>query len=163
MSLFNRLPEQLKQQDFLSFYHHETNGRSKIRLLALHHLQQGRKLQDVADLVAFPRQTIWEWVRWYQEEGIERLCSRPKNRGRKRKLSKRQESLLPDIVETLQKERPGGKLTADDINDYLQKEWDISYAPGSLYTVLHRLKLSWITGRSQHPQSDPAAQAAFKK
>ncbi|MFI0435987.1 MAG: winged helix-turn-helix domain-containing protein [Parachlamydiaceae bacterium] len=34
---------------------------------------------------------------------------------------------------------------------------------GSLYRLLHRAGLSWMTGRSQHPKADLERQEAFKK
>ena len=45
----------------------------------------------------------------------------------------------------------------------LVKEFEARYSLSGVYALLHRLKLSNLVPRPQHPDSDAAAQAAFKK
>lgn len=158
----NLTPE-FKREDFYSFYRKERKGYAKIRLLAMHHLQRGLSTENVAKIVGYPRQTIWEWVQWYNEEGLPKLQARPSNRGRKTKLTPEQEASLKGELTKLQDARSGGKVTGADISKHIEKLWGVHFAQGSIYTVLKRLDLVWITGRSNHPKADPKAQEIFKK
>lgn len=160
--LLNLSPEFMKE-DFYHFYRKERKGYAKIRLLAMHHLQRGLTTKDTAKIVGYPRQTIWEWVQWYEKEGLPRLQARPTNRGRKSLLTPSQEISLREEVIKLQDTRSGGRVTGEDINKHIEALWGVRFAEGSIYTVLKRLDLVWITARSRHPKSDPKAQEAFKK
>ena len=51
MTKIATLPD-LCGQDFLNLYRCESNARGKIRLLALHHLQQGEQIQEVSKIYA---------------------------------------------------------------------------------------------------------------
>ena len=63
-----------------------------------------------------------------------------------------------------QEKREGGRLTAEDIHTIAAQEFNAHYKhSSSLYPLLHRIGMSWITARSRHPQADPEAQDAFKK
>ncbi len=157
------LPEGFSSHDFMSRYRRESHGPSKIRLLALHHLQQGKSTQEVSCMLGYPRQTVWEWLQWFKNGGLERICSKPVGRGRKSKLTDSQQQQLYEAVPELQAQLKGGRLKADDIRIWLEKKWGVKYAPGSIYPVLRRLKLVWITSRSRHPLANKEAQADFKK
>lgn len=163
MSRRLELSEGFKNADFYKFYRKERKGYAKIRLLAMHHVQRGHSTQRVAQMVGYPRQTIWEWIQWYEGGGMARLQSRPHNRGRRTKLTPDQEAKLKDEVAKLQEARSGGRITGEEITQHIEKAWGVSFAPGSIYTVLKRLDLVWITGRSRHPKADPKTQEVFKK
>lgn len=163
MSRSVKLPPEFQDYDFMSLYRKEAKGYSKVRLLAMHHMQRGLQPSEVSKIVGYPRQTIWEWLQWFKSGGISRLQSSPHNRGRKSKLTAEQEELLKDEIIKLQELRTGGRVNGADITEHIKNLWGIQYAPGSIYTLLSRLKLVWITGRSRHPKSDPQAQEAFKK
>ncbi len=45
------LPEDFTTYDFLSMINTKSNGRKSIRLLAMHHIQLGKSLVDVAEIV----------------------------------------------------------------------------------------------------------------
>ena len=50
-----------------------------------------------------------------------------------------------------------------DLCGIVRERFGVSYSESGLAKLLHGLDLSWQTPRPQHPQSDAAAQAAFKK
>ena len=87
----------------------------------------------------------------------------PTNRGRKSLLTLAQEASLREEVIKLQDARSGGRITGEDITKHIENLWGVRFAEGSIYTVLKRLDLVWITARSRHPKSDPKAQEVFKK
>ena len=158
-----QLSSKFKKEDFYSSYRKERNGYAKIRLLAMHHLQHGLSTAKVSEIVGYPRQTVWEWIQWYNEGGLDRLQARPLNRGRKKNLSDQQEAMLKDEILKLQEARSWGRVNGEEIQKHIEKQWNVHFAKGSIYSVLRRLDLVWITGRSRHPKSDPKAQEAFKK
>ena len=49
------------------------------------------------------------------------------------------------------------------MRDWIEEQFGVVYTVGSLYTLLPRLGIRLKTPRPRHPQSDPQAQAAWKK
>ena len=152
----------LSDQNFLVAYRRETNAQGKIRLLALHHLQSGKSIKEVSDIVCTTRKTVHSWLTWYQNNGVNRLVERVKGRGRKPLAELSKEEIQSGII-ALQEEREGGRITGDDIIDWLYETHGIRYAKGTIYNFLHRMGVSWISARSKHPKQDEAKQASFKK
>jgi transposase len=95
-------------------------------------------------------------------EGVEGLRDKT-GKGRKRKLSPEREEEFRQQVEELQEEREGGRVRGQDVQVLLKEKFCIDHALPSVYHVLDRCGLSWISARSKHPKSDPAAQEEFKK
>ena len=66
-------------------------------------------------------------------------------------------------MEALQETRKGGRIRGEDIQVLLKEKFFVDYALPSVYNVLERCELSWISSRSKHPKSDPVLQENFKK
>ena len=152
----------LNDEDFLKLYQTESNGRSKIRFLALHHLQQGYNKSEICKMVCISRPTLDSWLLLYKGNGLERLRQKVKGRGAKSKISASKEELQQAILK-LQEDRKGGRIIADDIQKMIEQTYQVKYHKCHIYNLLERLGLSWISARSKHPKSDPAAMEAFKK
>ena len=161
MTKIATLPD-LSGLDFLGLYRCELNARGKIRLLALHHLQQGKTIQEVSIILCVTRKTIYSWLSWYQGSGINRLLSKPEGRGRKRK-TQLPKSEIQSGIEKLQENRTGGRIIGNDIIDWIYQTYGVRYSNGHIYNLLHSLGLSWITARSKHPKQDIEVQEQFKK
>lgn len=84
-------------------------------------------------------------------------------KGRKKKLSVEQEEEFRQQVEKLQALREGGRVREQDIQVLLKEKFYVDHALPSVYHVLERCGLSWISARSKHPKSDPLIQEDFKK
>lgn len=152
----------LNDEDFLKLYQTESNARSKIRFLALHHLQQGICKREVCKMVCISRPTLDSWLLWYKESGLKRLRQKVQGRGAKSKISASKEELQQAILK-LQDDRNGGRIIADDIQKMIEQTYQVKYHKCHIYNMLRRLGMSWISVRSKHPKSDPAAQESFKK
>lgn len=63
----------------------------------------------------------------------------------------------------MQENREGGRVRGQDIQVLLKEQFSVDHALPSVYHVLERCELSWISTRSKHPKSDPAMQEEFKK
>lgn len=55
------------------------------------------------------------------------------------------------------------EVVGEDIKQMLQEKFNAGYYVNSVYRLLNRLDIIWITGRSIHPKADKEAQEEFKK
>ena len=152
----------LGDEDFLKLYQTERNASGKVRFLALHHLKQGNSKNAVCSMVCISRPTLDKWLAWYKKEGVVRLKKKVQGRGAKPKISE-SKAVLQEAILKLQSTRNGGRITGDDIQKMILKDYQVEYNNNYIYELLERLGLSWISSRSKHPKSDPAAMESFKK
>ena len=87
--------EEFKLFPFLKYYKKNRSLKYIVRCLACRHIQQGMSYEVVSKIVKYSRQTIGEWVKMYNEGGIDKMLSIRKGRGRKAriKMIKRQNSV----------------------------------------------------------------------
>jgi transposase len=152
----------LKGTNFFQLAKRELDARIRSRLLALGHLEAGKTKTEVAEMFQIKFPTLREWLVRFLTEGVEGLRDKA-GKGRKRKLSIEREEEFRQQVEELQKGREGGRVRGQDVQVLLKEKFCIDHALPSVYHLLGRCGLSWISARSKHPKSDPAAQEEFKK
>ena len=63
----------------------------------------------------------------------------------------------------MQDNRDGGRITGNEIREHIEKKYNKTFKNNSIYDLLHRLGLSWVSSRSKHPKSDEKKQKAFKQ
>lgn len=148
--------------NFLKLSKKERDPRMRIRLIAMEHLKSGETMTKTSKLLGFERHTISAWYRKFKNFGLCGLEDLPKS-GRPPKLARENENEFIQNIEALQDSRNGGRVTGYDIQKMACDDFNADYADDSIYTVLKRLDVSWITARSKHPKADSQAQAAFKK
>jgi transposase len=154
--------EQLQKYNFDELARCESNGRRRMRLLALAHLKEGKSYSDVARALRVSRHGVMRWMHWFSSGGVERLAGVAHHWSTQR-LPKSQEEAFRVAVEQLQVGRNGGRIRGEDIRQLLSEQFHIQYSLGGVYHVLERLKIVWISARSIHSQANPLAQAEFKK
>lgn len=162
MNAFHEELIHLKGPNFFQLAKREPHPRTRIRLLALGHLQSGKTKTEVADLFQITFPTLRRWMLCFIAEGLNGLQEK-KGKGRKRKLPCSQEESFRQQVEKLQQDREGGRIRGQDVQVLLKEKFCADYSLPSVYHVLERCKLSWISARSKHPKSDPHIQEEFKK
>jgi transposase len=162
MNTFQKELDKLTETDFFKLAKRESHPRIRIRLLALGHLRAGKSKSEIIDIFQITFPTLREWLLRFITEGVEGLREK-KGKGRKRKLSADQEESFRQQVEYLQENRDGGRIRGQDIQILLKEKFSVDHALPSVYHVLERCGLSWISARSKHPNSDPTAQDDFKK
>lgn len=159
-------PEDIQLQssevDFFHLAKREPNPRMRIRLLALGHLKAGKSKQEITEMFQIVLITLRRWVIRFVVKGVQGLKEQP-GKGRKKKLSFEQEEEFRQEVEKLQTLREGGRVRGQDIQILLKEKFCVDHALPSIYHVLERCGLSWISARSKHPKSDPVIQEDFKK
>jgi len=154
--------EAFYRENFLELSRKEPNKRVYMRLLACHHIQQGRTYEEVSRLFCVHWRAVHNWMRRYKALGIDGLRNQG-GQGRKARTTASQESIFKAAFLRAQKEREGGRLTGKDAQQLLASELGVNYQLSATYRLLHRVGLSWISGRDRHPNDQSAAQEAFKK
>jgi len=148
--------------DFFQLAKREPNPRMRIRFLALGHLKTGKSKKEVTEMFQIVLITLRRWILKFIAKGVQGLQEQP-GKGRKKKLSAEQEEEFRQQVEKLQTLRDGGRIRGQDIQVLLKEKFSVDHALPSVYHVLKRCGLSWISARSKHPKSDPIIQEDFKK
>jgi transposase len=156
------LPDDFKTYDFLSMIDTETNGRKSIRLLAMHHLQLGKSLSAVADIVGVHWKTVQVWVSKFRKLGLPSVGDAPRC-GAPRKITGAAEKWLSETIQSLSEAKEGGYITGYELQKLLHEKYGVECSLKTIYNKLHQLNFSWITSRSIHPKTDLEAQEEYKK
>lgn len=139
----------------------EKDARKKIRLIAVAHFSEGHNRTQIAHRLKASRRMVNQWVANYLKEGIKGLESK-KPTGRHSYLSPEQQQQLCRYIEQQSQSSNGGRLTGDNIKQYIQGHFGIFYHPNAIYKLLSSLGFSWITSRSRHPKQSREVQESFK-
>lgn len=148
--------------DFESLYKKERDGIKKTRYLALMNLKEGYGKPFVAKFLKKKLQTVINWENRFFKNGLVGLDDEA-GRGRKSKLANEDEAAFKEELEKMQKEKQGGRVIGKDIHKMLHEKFNAIYHEDSVYNLLKKLDLVWISARSRHPKSIPEDQENFKK
>lgn len=66
----------------------EPHPRNKFRLLAMHHLQQGKDLKGVAEIIQMHWKTVQPWLRHFREFGFSGIFESPRSGAPKKNNSR---------------------------------------------------------------------------
>jgi transposase len=156
------LPPNIFDYNFKLLSQSEPHPRTRIRLLALSHLQNHKSYKQVAEYMQVDITSVKMWLYRFRDGGIEALQEKQRS-GRKSKSHGLNEKILTAIKD-MQDNKTGGRIRLEDIRQMLKSQFKLNYAnPSSVRYLLTQLGLSWITSRSKHPKQDPEAQGLYKK
>jgi len=149
--------------ELLPLYKTEMNPRLARRIQAIYLARKSFTCPQIMDLTGAKRRTVQNWIRWYNDAGIEGLKDRPRS-GRPPKLSASQQRQLQKRLDagTTESDRTP-ILNGPAIQRILDQEFGVLYCLNGVYELLHRLGYSCLCPRPQHEQADMQAQEAFKK
>jgi transposase len=139
----------------------EKDGRVVSRLLGIANSLEGMDRDTAARAAGMTRQTLCDWVRRYNEFGLDGLKNKPQGRP-KRALTAEQEQ----AIETLLTTTPNGTLVrwrCVDVQAEIEKRFKIVVHESTIGKWLRRMGFRRISVRPQHPETDAEAQTAFKK
>jgi transposase len=146
--------------DFSQIAKRESHPKMRIQFPALRHLQSGKTKNELVHMFQVSLTALRKWLLRFLSGGIDGL--QPKvGKGRKRKLSSEREEEFRQQVEELHGSLKGGR--GQNVQVLLKEKFCVDHALPSVYHVLKRCGLSWISARSKHPKSNPDAQEDFKK
>ena len=134
------------------------------RLLALAFVLEGASRTEAARAGGMDRQTLRDWVIRYNEAGAEGLLDLPRS-GRPPRLNTMQLAELARLVEE------GPDITVHgvvrwrcvDLQAQIKARFDVDLSERQVGRILGQLKFTRLSVRPRHPQTDEAAQQAFKK
>ena len=104
------LQERLKPIDFKALIAKETNGRLRIRLLALSHIRDGANRAEAAQYLKVNRRMVNDWVKRFFNEGLDGLKEKLRT-GRPKKLTPEQLSQFKDFVKKELVKPQGGNFS----------------------------------------------------
>lgn len=162
MKKVDELVKEIQDYDFLLEYKRERSPLIKIKFQALHHLQSGKNLKETSDIVLYDVQAIRSWIRRFVAYDYEGLIERT-GRGKKPRLPCEREEEFKDEIDKLHEEKNGGRVTVLDIQNLLANKFDCNYSRSGVYTLLDRLNIVWISGRSKHPKHSEEVIEKFKE
>ncbi len=157
------MTKEFKLFPFLKFYKKNRSMKYICRCLACHYIQQGRSYKEISRIIKYSRQTIGEWVKMYNEGGVDKMLSTREGRGRKARIETDKKAEFRQFVVQLQEDRSGGRIIGEDIVNMIEEKYNESYSVSGVYKLLKRMDMSWVSARSIHPKSDLKTQETFKK
>ena len=147
------LPTGFYDHDFISMAKKESNPKSRIRMIAMANIKEGKTLQQIADILKVHWKTIQSWLAQFRRNGINKAT----------KIPKASEEWLVTFLTKLSTDDTGGRITGRQLQSIIMAEFSIKCCLRTVYNILHRLNFSWISSRSKHPQSDMEVQELYKK
>jgi len=134
------------------------------RLLALAMVLDGHSRLLAAQAGGMDRQTLRDWVRRYNEHGVEGLRD-IRNKGRAPALSAEQMQELEGLV------LAGPDLARDgvvrwrctDLRAQVKARFEVELHESTVGKLLRKLGMTRLQPRPFHPKTNPAAQEAYKK
>src|SRR5215213_2510187 len=136
------------------------------RMLAIALVLEGHPREVAAAACGMDRQTLRDWAHRYNAEGIAGLADRPGRPGPKPRLSPAQEAEVERWVEAGPDPAEHGGLARwrrIDLRDRIERRFGARLHERTVGKLLRRLRFRRLSVRPRHPESDPAAQEAFKK
>ncbi len=140
------------------------DGRISRRLLAIALVLEGASRKVAAESCGMDRQTLRDWVHRYNAKGVDGLANQ-RGGGVKPRLSDDQMVQLSAWVEVGPDPARDGvvRWRRVDLARRIEAEFGIKLHERTVGTYLARLGFCRLSVRPEHPNADPAAQAAFKK
>jgi len=140
--------------------------RSRERFQALYMIGTGQKnASQWAEIINRQKQTVLEWVHWYNETGPESVLYQHSG-GRQAKLS---EAEKKRIIETVRQDRPldyqlpGYGWTLKKLRHWVGEKLQCSVSRTTLRTLLRDAGLSWKKSKKVLAKAKPEQRAEFVK
>jgi transposase len=140
------------------------DARAARRVLAVALVLEGADRTHAATACGMDRQTLRDWVHRYNGEGIVGLSNR-KPEGRKARLGPEQKAKIAGLVEAGPDPDKDGvvRWRRIDLKNKIEALFGVTMHERTVGKLLAELGYVRLSTRPQHPESDPAAQEAFKK
>lgn len=134
------------------------------RLLAIAMVLDGRSREEAAKAAGMQRQTLRDWVIRYNAAGVDGLIDRPRS-GRPPRLTDAHLAELDRLVETGPDVAVHGivRWRCIDLKAVIKERFGVDLSERSVGRILGERTFRRLSVRPQHPQSNTAAQEAFKK
>lgn len=140
------------------------DGKVARRMLAIALVLEGVSRKTAAESCGMDRQTLRDWVHRYNDEGVEGLSNRSGGGARPRLTSDQMARLAAWVEAGPDPARDGVvRWRRVDLARRIEAEFGVTFHERTVGKYLDRLGFRRLSVRPEHPNADPAAQAAFKK
>jgi transposase len=126
------------------------------RLSAILWIADGRTQQEAADLLGVTARQVRKWLRLFRTQGLDALCTLG-FQGDPGKLRPAQVKRLKEEIAT------GRFLTAQQICDWVQEAFRVTYSSRGMRNLLHRIGVSHHKATGFFWKADPDKQDEFLK
>jgi transposase len=132
-------------------------------MLALALVLEGQSRTDAAATCGMDRQTLRDWVHRYNAEGLAGLVNRRAPGPTARLLTEQEAAVERWVEQGPDLERDGVvRWRCRDLQERIRREFKVSLHERTVGKLLTKLRFRRLSVRPSHPQSDLAAQAAFR-
>ncbi len=133
------------------------------RMLVLALVLEGQSRTDAAATCGMDRQTLRDWVHRYNAEGLAGLVNRRAPGPTARLLTEQEAAVERWVEQGPDLERDGVvRWRCRDLQERIRREFKVSLHERTVGKLLTKLRFRRLSVRPSHPQSDLAAQAAFR-
>lgn len=142
-------------------YKVEKQVERRTRLLALWHLRQGKRIEEVAQLLSVSYRTVQNWLSWYRQGGLVEVLQRVRGHGSSGAHSAYLTPLQQRAV--FAKVELGEFRTVGEVVAWVQARWGVSYTYKGMHDLLYRHECAPKVPRPQSSKADPQRQEQWKK
>jgi transposase len=141
----------------------ESEPRVRVRLLAMRLVKLRHPATAAAESLGLGLSQTCVWVKRFNQSGPAGLHDKKRAPRRSRLAVDQVEAFKARVRQGARPEDGVSVLRGPDFHRILRQEFHAPVSLGGTYYILHKLDFSSLMPRPQHQQSDPVAQAAFKK
>lgn len=142
----------------------ERDVRARQRLQAAFLRKQGRTLVEIAGVVGRPFNTVSDWLRHFEEEGLKSAKDKPRS-GRPKRLTDTQLlALRNDLIKNPAAfGYPEGFWSTRLVQEHVRKKFRARFVSRHMTRLLHKIGFSLKKPRPRNYRADKGAQERFKK
>jgi len=133
----------------------------RTRLLALWHLRQGKRIEEVVQLLSVSYRSVQNGLNWYRHGGLEEVLQRIRGHGSSGAPGAYLTPLQQRAV--FAKVQLGEFRTVWDAVAWGQARWGVSYTYKGMHDLLYRHDCAPKVPRPQSNKADPQRQQQWKK
>ena len=163
MEVTMNIKEHYSSKQLLKMYKTESDARLARRIQAVFLASKGHTCPEIMHITGASRRAVQQWVKKYNNSGVEALKDRPKP-GKPTTLPRKLENQFCLRIASGPSKQDGvSVLNGPAIQRLLEREFGVVYSLWGVYDLLHRLGYSCLCPRPEHEKADPDAQKEFKK
>jgi transposase len=136
-------------QELRRLYKKEQKAKPKLRLLCAIHRKEGRSLDDITGFTNMKRRTVHDTLWRFVERGIDAKDSITQT-GRPPALTLKQRKKLIQRLEEGPPYNKDGLWTTKDVQEYIRKEFGVSYTHSHVWEILTAIGFSLQRPRPRH-------------
>jgi len=155
-----RMEWQETGEELKALYLKEKHPQRRTRLQTFWHLRNGKRVQEVVEIVGVDCRVIQRWLSWYRQGGLEEVL---------RRVSGHRATGVPALLNAQQQKALVARValgdfrTVWDVKQWVKARWGVLYSYEGMRSLMKRHKLGLKVPRPQSEKGSPEKQEAWKK